>query len=180
MLSDPPANVTFTSGRSTPSYRVRVLTEIAARYHELVDPLSKAGIPGDGDTAGLLQMPRTYTDTVREFERLCRLMRDDRTSPLIILASGEKVSVRQLKWHLTEYHLNAQTVIRHRPVEKLRGRHRVRLMNHDGTPATKPEIATMRNPQARADLANAAIRWMCDRWGLKTEPMLPGELQAAA
>lgn len=158
--------------------RVSVLTRVAELYTELVDPMSgPAGIRGDGDSIGF--MPPTYSATVREYERLVRLMRDDRHEPLIEL-NGAKVSVRSLWWHLEMWHHRAVRVIRNHPVTTKQGGRLVTLMNpgNPPTPVTRPTIAYLRDPKADRVRAERAIQFISARWDHKRigEPMLPAQV----
>jgi hypothetical protein len=126
------------------NHRVTILKEIARLYPDLIDTLNgPAGIRGTGDSDGL--MPTTYTPTVREYERLVKAMRDDRHEPLL----DGKLSVRAAWWHLEHWHHRAERVIRHQPIQTngKRGR-KLTVLNSDGTPATKPTIAWLRDPKA--------------------------------
>lgn len=153
-------------------HREQILWRIAELYTDLTDPLNgPAGIRGTGETTGGMN-PHLYTPTVREYERLVKLMRDDRTEPLIATSSG-KVSVRSLWWHLEHWHHRAQTVIRHYPVTTKNHGKPVQLRNQDGTPVTRPTIAHLRDPKANEQKAQQAITWIAQHWGLQVEPMLP-------
>lgn len=155
------------------SQREIVLWRIAELYTELVDPLNgPATVRGDGESLAL--MPSTWTPTVREYERLVKLMRDDRSEPLVKLPDGSKVSVRSLWWHLEHWHHRAVRVIRHVPVQSVgkKGR-KLRVLNSDGSPATQPVIAYLRDPKAELVRAERAIQFVASRWSLPVEPMLP-------
>lgn len=169
----------MTNRGASPAGRIKVLEQIAIHYQDLVQPTFGALEPG-GDGAGIPLMPATYTATVREFERLAKAMRDDRHRQLIQLPDGSKASVRQLAWHLREYHLNATRTIRHQPIVKKRHGKPVRLLNADGTTATRPVTRMQRHPQSNEHLANLALGWIAAHWGLVTEPMLPNDLRDAA
>jgi hypothetical protein len=98
------------------SSRARVLWEIAERYHELVDPLNSGeGIRGTGELVPL--MPRTYTATVKEFERLFAVMRNQARQQAF---RGE--SLGTLRWHILEYHLKAERIVRLEVVTVKQGR----------------------------------------------------------
>jgi hypothetical protein len=153
------------------THRETVLTRIAELYTDLTTPGAKTGIRGDGDfTPGL--DPTVYTPTVREYERLVKLMRDDRHEPLIH-HNGERLSVRSLWWHLEHWHHRAQHVTRHYPVQTKAGGKLVTLRNPDGTPVTRPTIAHLRDPKASEHKAQLAIEWIANHWALQVEPMLP-------
>jgi hypothetical protein len=119
-------------------------------------------------------MPSTWTPTVKEYERLVKLMRDDRSESLVVMGDGSKVSVRSLWWHLEHWHHRAERVIRHAPVQVAgkKGR-KLRVLNSDGSPATVPTIAYRRDPKASVVRAERAIEFIASRWGLSHEPMLP-------
>lgn len=161
-----------------PNTRVTILREIARLYPELIDPLNgPATIRGTGESLGL--MPTTYTSTVKEYERLVRLMRDDRSEPLLELRhKGQvigKLSVRSAWWHLEHYHHRAERVIRHQPITTKRGRRTVTLVNADKSPVTQPTIAYHRDPKANEAKADRALEWIAQHWDHKRigEPMLP-------
>ena len=118
--------------------------------------------------------------TIAEFERLCRAMREDRQHPLIRLDTGEKASVRQLYWHLSEYHLKAQRVLTRPPLKprkNRRGQLSRQPVDDDGKPL--PVARVLRNAEARYQLALQALQWMSDHWGLDAEPMLPIDIADA-
>lgn len=153
--------------------REKVLWTIAELYSDLVDPLNgPASLRGDGESLAL--MPSTYSPTVKEYERLVKLMRDDRSEPLVRTSSGERVSVRSLWWHLNEWHHRAEKVIRHVPKQaKTKRGKTLRVLNADGSVATQPALAWRRDPGANQARAELAIQWIACRWGLPVEPMLP-------
>ena len=153
--------------------RFSVLWRIAELYTELVDPLNgPGGVRGTGEA--VLGMPAEYTPTVREYERLVKLLRDDRSVPLLRLEDGTKVSARSCWWHLEHWHHRAQRVIRHMPVTKVGKRGRLMTVrNSDGSPVTVPTIVWLRDPAADEVRAKRAIQWMCTNWKLPSEPFLP-------
>lgn len=152
--------------------RERVLWEIAERYEELVDPMcGPAAIRGDGESVGL--MPGTYTPTVREFERLLGVMRNQAKQKAF---RGH--SLGKLRWHLVEWHIKAvRTVKYEKVVEKKHGKKVRLLFDADGSQTTRPVIRFTRDRDAREPLARAAIAWMSENWGLMSEPMLPDEIR---
>lgn len=148
--------------------------DIAARYHELVDPLNSGeGVRGTGELVPL--MPATYTESVREFERLYDLMRNRAKQE-----SFRGVSVGTLRWHILEYHLKAEKVVRIEPVRVLKGRKRVQLRDANGDLVVRLNVGYRRHPDAREGRAVDGIEWIAGRWGLRSEPMLPRELLVAA
>lgn len=148
--------------------RVRVLVEIAERFQELVDPLSgSAGLRGDGESVGL--MPRTYTPSVREFERLVLRLREERHSKW---------------WHLNEFWLQAES----RTVwwcSKCKRQTHQEVHDH-GTPdrvlnvSGRRQVVWSRHRNADRAKALVAIEWMAVEWSLGSEPMLPDEIRVAA
>lgn len=161
------------------SPRAAVLWTIAANYNDLVDPIASAGIQGDGASFGLQLTPPTYTTTVREFERLMTVMRNDRHSALISIYDDkgnfiEKASVRKLHWHLLEYHLKATKTmtVPKLTIARAHGRklHRLPVDEHG---AALPKITMRRHPQARIELAAQAVEWQATNWTLDHEPMIP-------
>ena len=149
--------------------RVTVLTIIAERYRELVDPLtSSTGIRGTGDRNSL--MPSTYTPTVREFERLVGKLR-----------TGEP----SLYWHLNEYHLKASTrTLWECPRCHVTSHHQRHVhAGKSGKPLEvegRRTVVVDRHPGSSAIRAAQAVRWIAEGWGLSSEPMLPDELRVAA
>lgn len=151
------------------SYRERVLWEIAERYHEFTETLVSAGIPGNGETFGVLEMPDTYTPTVREFERLLGVMHNQAKQK-----SFRGVGLGRLRWHLLEWHLKAERVIRREPVTAKKNGKVVVLRDADGLMVVRPVIGFRRHRDAREERARDAVAWMAENWGLFSEPMLPG------
>lgn len=182
MLSDRVATLPRRNGTGAPAGRLKVLTEIAIHYRELVEPAIHAQRGNHDPGEGIALMPPTYTPTVREFERLCRLMRDDRHHPLIRLDNGAKVSLRRLWWHLNEWHLKAEPVIVWKAVtvKHKTKRRPTHLRDGEGQIVKRPERGWRRHPQSNESLAVEALRWMAAAWNLATEPMLPDELREAA
>lgn len=156
--------------------RVRVLRTIASRYLELVSPLNgPGGVKGDGDALSF--MPPTWTPTVREFERLMRVMREDRAHSLIQVGD-ERVSVRRLRWQVVAYYVNAESVTRHFPLPLKKGSRLALMRDMDGQAVTtRPVTRVHRHPGADVRLADAGLAWMAGAWLPKHEPMLPTALQ---
>lgn len=114
-------------------------------------------------------MPRTYTATVREFERLVVRLRLER---------------RDLWWHLDGWWLSAETRtmfhcprcgMTHRPEHVHPGR-------DSGRPSLfkcKRVVVFRRLPGARESVAREAIVVLASWWGLGHEPMLPQEIRIA-
>ena len=153
--------------------RFSVLWRIAELYTKLVDPLNgPGGVRGTGESP--ISMPPTYTQTVVEYERLVKLLRDDRSLPLLRLEDGTKASARSCWWHLEHWHHRAQRVIRHMPVTKPGKKGRpVTLRNADGSPVTVPTIVWLRDDKADVVRAKRAVQWCCENWKLDCEPFLP-------
>lgn len=206
------ATLAPSTGRSTPSdaplaSRVRVLTTVAANYHDLCDPLaSGSGVPGTGESLNLTPHERhclTLTKlgtgrqctcayrTVREFERLMGVMRGDR-GPLVRveirkggeLAAVEKHSVRALRWHLLGWYVDAVRVAKHYPKPVKRGQRlspakdeRILRDKSGAYVPAKLEIDWHRTPGARQVLADAGIVWMASRWP-SWEPELPADYRS--
>ena len=184
MLSDQVSTLHPASGGAMPSQRVRVLTELLERYHDLVDPLTSAGIPGDGATAGILLMPATYTASVRELERLIRLLRDDHHGPIVKWThNGQRyeASPRRLWWHLNAYYIDVVHVL-HVPSLKQPKNKRKQLrraaVDQDGR--ALPQVRVLRKAEARYPIALKALEHIAEAWSLPHEPMLPRELAAHA
>lgn len=154
-----------------PPHRVEVLVVLLERYQELVDPLNgPSGVAGDGES--VVRMPITYTASVRELERLLRVMREDRSEPLQ-LVGGRKVSVRALWWHV--YHRYIASTTRTVDVEVLkRGKNgkRHRDIERRAVPCYDRAV----NPV----LVAAGVSWMAEAWSLASEPMIPSALLVAA
>lgn len=161
---NPPGKLRLLPGQAAPiSGRVHVLTEIAARYSDLVDTLNGPdGVRGDGGSG--LRMPRTYTATVREFERLVLQLRD---------------TDRNLWWHLDGWWLSATTrTMYHCPrcgmthqSEHVHGKksgHGLMVVK------CKPVVVYTRRSGVREGYAKQAIERIAEAWALGHEPMLPG------
>lgn len=177
------------------SRREQVIVDLLERYNDLIDPV-RAG-NGDGIT-GLLRMPPTYDDSVRELERLLVRMRDDRHHPLLTTTSGDKVSLRSCWWHLNRRYLECATVMRtltwrrgrwvglngHELVVAQPGGWELALAaersrkRRDATQQLRVKVAVW-DPQVRADRVQRGVVWLADEWGLVHEPMLPRELMVA-
>jgi hypothetical protein len=148
--------------------RTETITALLERYDDLVDP-QQAG--HSANLTGVPLMPPTYTDSVRELERLLRRMRDDRSEPL--LRVGErKVSVRACWWHINTRYIACTRVIKVEMVRR-RGKH--------GKHITVPErhVITLANGSEDA-IVKRGVQWIADAWSLKHEPMLPDEAKVAA
>lgn len=162
------ARASLATGQSvrTTQSRVAILTQIAERYSELVSPLNGPNrLRGDGDS--VIRMPRTYTPTVREFERLASRLRSEK---------------RGLWWHLDGWWLSAETKtmfncprcgLTHRP-EHL---HPNRRSGRATTVKCKRVVVCQRRPGAREQLAKTAIGQLATWWDLPHEPFLPQELR---
>lgn len=149
------------------SYRERVLWEVAERYHEFTDPLNgPSGVPGSGELPS--RMPWTYTATVREFERLLGVMRGSAGQDWF-----RDWRVLALRWHLLEWHLKAERVVRQEVVTRTVGRRVVVLLDAAGEPLRKPAVGVRRHPGAVEGRARDAVAWMAEGWGLACEPELP-------
>lgn len=171
------------------SKRVLTLAEIAGRYHELVDPsMGPDRIRGDGDSVAL--MPKTYTPTVREFERLLRVMRNQAKQK-----AHAGYALGKLRWHIMAWYVDAVSVVESRQLwVSAKGGKRVPAKNADGTPAVVRTVAYRRDRDAREDRAQLGLEWMAQEWEdrvwdakkrnwLIREPFLPkelGEYQKAA
>jgi hypothetical protein len=137
----------YTRALVTP--RELAIVALLERYDELVDP-SQGGF--SSREVGVPLMPPTYTDSVRELERLLRLMRAER---------------RRLWWHVNEHFLAVEWVARDVWV---------RRQTKHGKHVTVAE----RRLERRADgsdarLVERGVEWLARHWGLVHEPMLPSE-----
>lgn len=156
------------------SSREIVLWEIAERYTDLVEPLNGPTlVAGDGES--LAVMPGTYTPTVREFERLMAVMRNQAKQKAF-----RGTSLGKLRWHILEWHLKAERVVRHQTVTAKRHGKVVPLRSGDGTTVQRLVVGYRRDPQAREQKARDGIAWMAENWALKHEPMLPEQIRVAA
>ncbi len=173
MLAEAPPPLPATS-------RIHVLREIAIHYKAFEDPMQSRSGLGDGIAIPLMPNPWNHY-TVREFTRLLNEMRggDHRLDPRpLIKIKDERVSIRQLRWHLDAYYISATYTIRHVPITLRRGRRIALLRDQDGEPiTTQPVKCDRRAPGARKDLAEAALAWMAEHWTHPLEPMLPDELR---
>ena len=147
--------------------RVEVLAEIADRYWELVDPNHRNGERGSGDRE--VKMPASYTNSVKEFERLLNVMRNQGRQKAF---KGEPLCV--LRWQVLAWHVNARKIIRHEPVLVFaRGRWQQVRDPETGELVTRPTVNFSRDRQAREEKARLGLEWMAENWGLLSEPMLP-------
>lgn len=166
-----PATIAIATGIPAPSVpapasRVRILTEIASRYDELVTPLNGPdGIRGDGQATPA--MPKTYTATLREFERLVVELR---------------ATDRELWRHLDGWWLSASTRTIYQcprcgPTHAREHVHPNRRSGRPTTIKTKRVVVWVRIAGARESIAKAAIVVVASRWALEIEPMLPDEIR---
>lgn len=178
MPSDRLSNVHSGFRSSAPSSRrAAVIEQLLERYNDLVDPMQSGNQQGD---TGLRLMPQTYTPTVRELERLIRLMRDDRHHPLVTV-EGEKVSVRKLWWHLNAWYIAVEHKTYTPPLKVAKGKNgKLIKLQVDDQGVALPQVRVLRSPEARYQLALKAVEWLSASWGLVGEPMLPRELVQAA
>lgn len=156
--------------------RITVLRTIAAHYHELTDPMQARSKKGSG--AKLPLMPQTYTPTVREFERLTSLLRQHGVR--YTLTDGRITTLTQLRWHLLAYYIDATTTLQQpaaKPPRNRKGELRRQPTDDHGQPLAHRKIH--RHPNARRDLADAALEWIANHWTAPYEPMLPDELLTA-
>lgn len=118
-------------------------------------------------------MPETYSASVREVERLLRVMRDDRWRPLVVVG-GERVSVRSLWWHVRGFYVDAVRSVwvpaRVRVPRSRRGD--LRRLAVDGSGRPMPVLRVVRVPGARRDLAEAGVEWIAANWRLSSEPQV--------
>ena len=95
-------------------------------------------------------MPPTYTEDVRELERLLRLQR---------------LECRRLWWHVNEHFLRAVWVLREVELRR-RGKH--------GKYHTVFERRVVRvGDGSTPGLVVEGVAWLAENWGLEHEPMLP-------
>ena len=162
----------FAEGERSVSNRTEIIRQLLDRYHELVDPLNGgSGVPGDGDSVNL--MPRTYSASVKELERLLKRMRDDRVESLVLIAPGTKCSVRSLWWHLNARFIAAGTRTVDRQVTQ-RGKNGKRLT------LTVRQVEAVYDRGVDPRKVDAGIQYLASNWGLAQEPFLPSELLVAA
>lgn len=153
--------------------RCRVIRDLLARYAELVDPMQARDGSGNGVALGL--MPATYTPSVRELERLLRMMREDRSAKLVIVDhhAFPKVSVRRLWWHVNARYIAAGSRTVDRQVaRKGKGGKRALVVERCVEPIVDRRVDEV--------LVTAAVAWIAQAWALRSEPMLPADLQVAA
>lgn len=137
------------------SRREEIIVALLERYSELVDPM-QAGGGGEGGWG--LSMPATYTDSVRELERLLRVMREVRPSQ---------------HWHLSERYIRATSVLRDVKVK--------RKTKHGKTvTVVERRVVPVWNPAVRLHKVELGVAWLASRWALAHEPMLPNALLVAA
>lgn len=176
--SDRNGSMTLVARTGAPSHRTKVLEQLLEHYNDLIDPMQMRDQPGDG--TGLILMPATYTATVRELERLIRRMRDDRQHPLIH-HDGEKVSLRQLWWHLNAWYIAVEHKTYTPPLKVAKGKKgKLIKLQVDDQGVALPQVRVLRSPEARYQLALKAVEWLSASWELTSEPFLPRELELAA
>lgn len=137
--------------------REEIVVALLERYSELVDPM-QSGNGGEGGWG--LSMPRTYTASVRELERLLRLMQVERRSQW---------------WHVSERYLRAQSALKDVPVK--------RKTKHGKTvTVVERQVVVTYSPAVRLEKVRRGVEWLAASWDERRvgEPMLPAELQVAA
>lgn len=129
--------------------------ELLERYHDLVDPMQSRAGKGEGSGPG---MPRTYTASVRELERLLVRMREERRSQW---------------WHVTERYIRCQHVTKDVQVKR---------KGKNGKTATviERQCVTVYPPAVRLEKVRRGVKWIADEWQLQSEPMIPSEMLVAA
>jgi hypothetical protein len=147
------------------SHDAEVLWDIAELYDELVCPLNGGeGVRGTGES--VVMMPPTYTATVKEFERLLGVMRNQARQQAF---RGE--SLGTLRWHILEYLLKPQRIVRLQTVKVRKGRRLVELRHPNGDLVMRPVVGfTGRDPGARKERAEDGLEWIAARWGLAYPP----------
>lgn len=131
--------------------RVEVIRDVLERYDELVDPsIGRNGEKGNGEQPP--EMPVTYTPTLKELERLLRLMR---------------LEDRRLWWHVTERYIRCQTRIQRDVVEKRK------VKGKGEVTALVDRLQTTYDPKVDPLLVDAGIEWLARSWRLVSEPMRP-------
>lgn len=159
--------------------RVQVLTVIAERYHELVHPSFTPN--GFGDGTGVNLMPRTYTATVREFERLYTTLRADGKKPV------SERTTRDSEWWwrcLRDFYLRAEPRTVFECPRCRRQTHAPEHVHTDGFGKDSTyqgrRIIVIHRPVQDSNRVGAgalkAVEWMAEHWSLASEPMLPTEL----
>jgi hypothetical protein len=176
------------------SGRVRVLTEIAERYGELLDPASgPSGVRGDGGSLGLTRHEsrcllleradvRRRLDGWRRPECTCAYRSVVEFERLVVRLREER---RPLWWHLDGWWLSASTrTVHHCPrcgiTHQAEHRHPNRRSGRMSTVKCKRVVAWSRRAGAQESSAREAIAVMADWWGLDSEPMLPDEIRVVA
>lgn len=194
--SDGPVTLTRGLGDARPEtdlrHRVEVIEQLLTSYHQLVDPLQQGS--GNGPT-GVLLMPATYTPSVRELERILKAMRDDPRNAILRhedgtkrILDGKPVTPRRLWWHANAWYIQCERVTVRPTLKASRNAKgklsRLRVDEH-GQPLAvdttgRPLVRVLRAPEARYQLAQAALQHIAENWALPHEPMLPTELATAA
>lgn len=167
------------------SKREQVIIQCLEDWAFLTEPGTALGIAGDGDSVP--RLPRTYTVTVREIERLVRKLRDSHD---LVTVNGiavrdenqQRISCRRAWKHLNGWYLQAERKT-FEPTNVIRpNKHRKQLQrpsrDEDGRPLRQTVV--VRPKGVREPIALVGVKWMAERWALKVEPMLPDELMAAA
>lgn len=138
------------------SKREQVIIQLLERWDELVEPGAKLGIAGDGDSPP--RMPRTYTPTVRELERLLHRMRDERRSQW---------------WHVTERYMRCRQSLKDVPVKRKGKNGKTALV-------MERQLVTAYSASVRLEKVRRGIQWLADEWALPHEPFVPDELLVSA
>ena len=136
--------------------REEVIVSLLERLAEFTEPLNgPTGIAGDGDSVAL--MPRTYTPSVREVERLMRRMRVERRSQW---------------WHVNARYVLCEHVARDVPVRR-------KAKNGKTVTLLERQLVAVFDRGVRAEKVRRGVEWLAAEWALPHEPMLPLEAIAA-
>lgn len=167
--------------------REAAIVTLLERHAELTDPGTVRSAAGTGTHVALMphapscailrsSPPRCscWRRDLDELERLLRLMRGDRHSPLLRLDTGERVSVRACWWHVNAWYLTARWTLFEPPLQKGRKKRPVRLQI-DAQGRALPVRRAHREAGAREDVARVGVGWIAAHWSLGHEPMRPVE-----
>lgn len=169
-----PANGRLTSTDPVWSSREYVIVNILEQYADLTEPGAKLGIAGDDGAHP--HLPHTYTDSVKEIERLMRQLQAERRSQW---------------WHVNARYLAAtsSTKTKHRlhgrwtdlePHEAVMGfpaGWTLVLDEERGkrkqTPTEHRVYVVSWNPNVRAEKVRRGVRHLADNWSLTRGPVAP-------
>ena len=162
--------------------RAETVEKIALGYHDFIAAAGPSGIRGSGNRSP--RMPETYTRSVREYERLMRVLR---AGGKIIHFADKSFTRRELWFHVKGWYEDATPVMKlayekhtahgRTPVLDERGwprRHRrgeKAVRNADGSPTRMLVRCYRRVPGSLEATAQRGLRWIAGEF--KFDPVDP-------